>query len=225
VEGRCDEIGVLMASFSRMLTTIEDQATQINMFAGHLDSAYKDLEAAHSRLKEFSVKDEVPELYNRRFFCFRLEEEIRRYRRFGNPLSLVILALDGFKEVNDQLGHIAGDETLKEVVQVMVKHSHADDSIAQHGVNAFAILLPNTPKSGAFCYAERIRQTLAHCTFSHERKITASFGIASLPEDVVASSDELIDAADKSLHEANHGGQDTIMSYEPEAVRGLPCAS
>jgi methyl-accepting chemotaxis protein len=91
VEGRCDEVGVLMASLSRMLSTIEEQASQINMFSAHIDSAYKDLEAAHSRLKEFSVKDEVPELYNRRFFLFRLEEEIGRYRRFGHPLSLVVL--------------------------------------------------------------------------------------------------------------------------------------
>jgi diguanylate cyclase (GGDEF)-like protein len=225
VEGRCDEIGMLMASFSRMLTTIEDQATQINMFAAHLESAYKDLEAAHSRLKEFSVKDEVPELYNRRFFFFRLEEEIRRYRRFGHPLSLVILALDGFKGVNDQLGQTAGDETLKEVVQLMVKHSHADDSIAQRGVNAFAILLANTPKSGALGYAERIRQALADCTFSDERQLIASFGIASLPEDIVASSEELINAADKALYEAKHGSQDTIMRHPPEAVRGSTLGS
>jgi len=72
VEGRCDEIGVLMASFSRMLGTIEDQAAQINTFAAQLDSAYKDLEATHSRLKDLSFKDEVTDLYNRRFFFIRL---------------------------------------------------------------------------------------------------------------------------------------------------------
>ena len=72
VEGRSDEIGVLMASFSRMLTTIEDQATQINTFAAQIDSAYKDLEATNSRLKDLSFKDEVTNLYNRRFFFIRL---------------------------------------------------------------------------------------------------------------------------------------------------------
>ncbi len=71
-EGRSDEIGVLMTSFSRMLTTIEDQATQINTFAAELDSAYKDLEATNSRLKDLSFKDEVTDLYNRRFFFIRL---------------------------------------------------------------------------------------------------------------------------------------------------------
>jgi diguanylate cyclase (GGDEF)-like protein len=206
VEGRCDEIGLLMASLSRMLTTVEDQATQINMFSAHLDLAYKDLEAAHKRLKEFSVKDEVPELYNRRFFLFRLEEEIGRYRRFSHPLSLVVLELDGFREVNASLGHTADGEILKEVVQLMVRHSSADNITAQHGANAFAILLVNTPKSGALCYAERIRQALANCTFNHERKVMANFGIASLPEDSIASPEELISAADKALSEAKRDG-------------------
>jgi GGDEF domain-containing protein len=88
----------------------------------------------------------------------------------------------------------------------MVKHSPGENIIAQHGSNAFAILLVNTLKSGALCYAERMQQALADCPFSHERKIIARFGIASLPEDIIDSPEGLISAADKALSEANRGG-------------------
>jgi diguanylate cyclase (GGDEF)-like protein len=156
-----------------------------------LDSAYKGLEATNSRLKDLSCKDEATDLYNRRFFRIRLEEEISRFHRFGNPLCVVLLDLDDFKAMNDDLSHTAGDDTPREVAQLMLKLSHSDNIRARYGGDEFAILLVETPKSGASCYAERIRQALADCPFSHSRQITASFGIASLPEDSLASSEAL----------------------------------
>ena len=101
---RHDEVGTLMNSFSRMLATIEDQAGEINQFAQRLEGAYKELEFTNARLKEFSFKDDVTGLYNRRFFTIRLEEEASRFRRFNHPVSVVLLDLDGFKRINDELG-------------------------------------------------------------------------------------------------------------------------
>jgi diguanylate cyclase (GGDEF)-like protein len=207
-----------MASFSRMLTTIEDQATQINTFAAQLDSAYKDLEATNSRLKDLSFKDEVTNLYNRRFFFIRLEEEISRFRRYGHPLSVVLVDLDDFKAVNDELGHTAGDDTLREVAQLMVQESRADNIMARYGGDEFAILLVETSKSGASCYAERIRQVLAACPFSHARQITASFGIAGLPEDSLHSPEALIRAADEALYAAKRDGKNSVARYESETT-------
>jgi diguanylate cyclase (GGDEF)-like protein len=163
-----------------------------------------------------SFKDEVTDLYNRRFFFIRLEEEISRFHRFGHPLSVVLLDLDDFKAVNDELGHTAGDDTLREVAQLMVKQSRSDTIMARHGGDEFAILLVETSKSGASCYAERIRQALADCRFSHSRQITDSFGIASLPEDSLASSEALIRAADEALYAAKRDGKNSVASYEPE---------
>jgi diguanylate cyclase (GGDEF)-like protein len=215
VEGRSDEIGLLMASFSRILTTIEDQASQINTFAAQLDSACRDLEATNSRLRDLSFKDEVTDLYNRRFFFIRLEEEISRFHRYGHPLSVVLVDLDGFKAVNDELGHAAGDDTLRAVAQLMAQQSRADNIIVRYGGDEFAILLVETPKSGASYYAERIRQALADCPFSHSRQITASFGIVSLPEDDLASSEALIRAADEALYAAKRDGKNSVAGYEP----------
>src|SRR5437899_105947 len=107
---RKDEVGTLMTSFNRMLETIEQQAAEINSFASRLDAAYRELESTNTRLKETSFKDEVTGLYNRRFFSIRLEEEMQRHRRFNHPVSVVLMDLDGFKAVNDDLGQAVDDD-------------------------------------------------------------------------------------------------------------------
>lgn len=214
LDGRRDEIGLLMGSFSRMLTTIETQSAEINSFAARLDSAYKELEATNSRLKEFSFKDEVTGLYNRRFFSVRLEEEVSRCRRFSHPVSVVLLDLDDYKSINDDLGHAAGDETLREVANLLLKHSRGINVICRYGGDEFAVLLVETSKAGARLYADRIRQVLATHQFPHGRRVTASFGVASLPEDVTPVTDELIRAADEALYAAKRAGKNRVEGYD-----------
>src|SRR5213595_279044 len=176
---RTDEVGALMKSFTSMLTTIEQQAVEINTFATRLDAAYKELEVTNARLKETSFRDDVTGLYNRRFFSLRLEEEISRFRRFNHPVSVVLLDLDGFKNVNDELGHVVGDETLRGVAELLLKHSRGINVVCRYGGDEFAILLVETPKAGAQIYADRIRQVVATFPFSHGKSITASFGVES----------------------------------------------
>ena len=188
VAEKTDQISVLMGSFSRMLGTIETQTGEINQFASRLDAAYRELESTNARLKEVSFKDEVTRLYNRRFFSIRLEEEVSRYRRFKHPVSVVLLDLDGFKAVNDELGHAMGDETLRGVGELLLKHSRGINVCCRYGGDEFAILLVETPKAGAQIYADRIRHVLEHHVFPHGQRISASIGIATLPEDVGARS-------------------------------------
>jgi diguanylate cyclase (GGDEF)-like protein len=214
LEGRRDEIGALMRSFSRMVGTVEAQAQEINAFAARLDAAYTELERNNSRLKEFSFKDEVTGLYNRRFFTIRLEEEVSRHRRFSHPVSVVLLDLDGFKEINDQLGHTAGDETLREIAHLLLKHSRGINVIARYGGDEFAVLLVETSKAGARLYADRIRQVVATYPFSHGNRITASFGVASVPEDVEAATAEIMRSADEALYAAKRGGKNRVAGYD-----------
>ncbi|MEK6666749.1 MAG: GGDEF domain-containing protein [candidate division NC10 bacterium] len=221
-EGRRDEIGLLMSSFSRMLTTIEAQSAEINAFAARLDSAYKELELSNSRLKEFSFKDEVTGLYNRRFFSVRVEEEVSRCRRFNHPVSVVLLDLDDYKVINDELGHGAGDETLREVAQLLLKHSRGINVLCRYGGDEFAVLLVETSKAGARLYADRIRQVLATHPFAHGRRVTASFGVASLPEDVAPATDELIRAADEALYAAKRAGKNRVEGYDAQADPTAP---
>ena len=214
VVAKTDQIGALMGSFSRMLETIEVQAGEINQFATRLDVAYKELESTNARLKEVSFKDEVTRLYNRRFFSIRLEEEVSRYRRFNHPVSVVLLDLDGFKAVNDELGHGVGDETLRGVAELLLKHSRGINVLCRYGGDEFAILLVETPKAGAQIYADRIRHVLASHEFPHGRRVSASFGIACLPEDVGAAAEDLIHAADEALYAAKRGGKNRVSTHD-----------
>jgi len=209
-----EEVASMMDSFSRMLSTIEQQAAEVDQYALRLDSAYKEIEFSNARLKEFSFKDEVTGLYNRRFFSIRLEEEVSRYRRFNHPVSVVLIDLDGFKAVNDDLTHAAGDETLRGVAEILLKHSRGINVICRYGGDEFAVLLVETSKAGARLYADRIRYVLPGYRFTHGRRITASFGIASLPEDVAPSPDELIRAADEALYAAKRAGKNRVSVHE-----------
>ena len=209
-----DEVGNLMDSFSRMLSTIERQAQEIDRYAHRLDNAYKEIETSSAQLKEFSFKDEVTGLYNRRFFSIRLEEEVSRYRRFNHPVAVVLLDLDGFKEINDELGHAAGDETLRGMAEILLKYSRGINVICRYGGDEFAVLLVETSKGGARLYADRIRYVLPGFHFAHGRRVTASFGIASLPEDVTPAPDALIRAADEALYAAKRAGKNRVSVYE-----------
>ena len=214
VKGRTDEVGTLMRSFGRMLQTVEQQAAEINEFASKLDAAYRELESTNMRLKEFSFKDEVTGLYNRRFFSMRLDEELARYRRFNHPASVVLMDLDGFKAVNDDLGHAVGDETLRDVAQVLQKHSRGINVVSRYGGDEFAILLVETSKAGARLYAERMRQVIASFPFSHGKIITASLGVASVPDDEASTAEDLFRAADEALYAAKRAGKNQVAAIE-----------
>src|SRR6266851_6638558 len=229
VAEKTDQIGVLMGSFSKMLGTIEAQTGEISQFALRLDAAYRELESTNTRLKEVSFKDEVTRLYNRRFFSIRLEEEVSRYRRFNHPVSVVLLDLDGFKAVNDELGHGVGDETLRGVAELLLKHSRGINVVCRYGGDEFAILLVETPKAGAQIYADRIRHVLASHEFPHGRRVSASFGIACLPEDVAAAAEDLIRAADEALYAAKRGGKNRVSTHDESegslSMRSAPAAA
>jgi diguanylate cyclase (GGDEF)-like protein len=219
-ERRQDEVGTIMTYFNKMLVTIEQQAAEINTFATRLDAAYKELESTNARLKETSFKDEVTGLYNRRFFSLRLEEELSRYRRFNHPVSVVVLDLDGFKAVNDEFGHTVGDDTLRDVAQILMKHSRGINVVSRYGGDEFAVLLVETSKAGARLYADRIREVVAKYPFSHGKIVTASFGVASLPDDEAGTAEDLFRAADEALYAAKRAGKNQVAATpSPQRVQ------
>jgi diguanylate cyclase (GGDEF)-like protein len=212
--GANEEVGAMMGTFSRILGRIEEQGNEIQDFAQRLEAAYRDLELSNARLKEYSFKDEVTGLYNRRFYSIRLEEEVSRYRRFNHPVSVVLVDLDGFKDINDELGHGTGDDTLRDMSDILLRYSRGINVICRYGGDEFAVLLVETSKAGARLYANRIRQVLSSHRFAHGRSLTASFGIASLPEDVAPAADDLMRAADEALYAAKRAGKNRVSVFE-----------
>jgi diguanylate cyclase (GGDEF)-like protein len=222
-DGGGGPVDTLMDTFARALGAIQQQADELGQYASRLDDAYREIQTSRARLQEFSFKDEVTGLYNRRFFSVRLEEEVSRHRRFNHPVSVVLLDLDAFKAVNDELGHLAGDETLRGMAEILLKHSRGINVICRYGGDEFAVLLVETSKAGARQYADRIREIVPTYRFGHGRPVTASFGIAALPEDAAPDPNELIRAADEALYAAKRAGKNRV-SLHGDARRPRPPA-
>ena len=164
----------------------------------------------NARLEDLSFRDSLTELYNRRYFALRIDEEVKRHTRFGHPLSLVVLNIDRFKQLNADRGPALSDEVLREVARQLVKHSRSFTIIARLDGDDFAALLANTPKAGAVTYSQRIRGLIESHPFAHGT-VTASFGVAGLPADA-ASAEGLIAAAQRALSEAKGLGPNRVTA-------------
>jgi diguanylate cyclase (GGDEF)-like protein len=162
----------------------------------------------NASLDTLAIKDALTEGYNRRYLLARLQEECRRHKRSGEPVSLVFVDLDRFRSVNDGLGLATGDALLRDVARVLLRYSRDFTVVSRCGDDEFGVLLAATPKAGALAYAERVRQVIEQQTFPYGA-VTASIGVASLPEDV-ATAEELLRAAQRATRTAKRLGRNRV---------------
>ncbi|HET6352207.1 MAG TPA: diguanylate cyclase [Coriobacteriia bacterium] len=165
------------------------------------------------KLSEAAVLDPLTGLMNRRAFDRRITEEVARTRRYGSPLSLCMMDLDSFKEVNDRYGHSAGDALLRAVAVLLKAELRAIDVAVRYGGDEFAMILPNTHKTDAWAVAEKIRDALQRLTVTTETDAmissSASIGIASVGE-ATQHANDLLDAADRALYVAKRAGRNRV---------------
>jgi diguanylate cyclase (GGDEF)-like protein len=168
---------------------------------------------ALQRSEALSVTDDLTRLYNSRYLNLVLRREAKRASRSGRPLSLLFLDLDGFKEVNDSHGHLAGSKALVEAAAIIRGCARETDVVARFGGDEFSLVLPDTGRDGAVSVAARIRHRLRTCNFlvsdGLSVHLTASIGVATLP-DVAGSAEELIRAADVAMYRVKAEGKDGI---------------
>ncbi len=174
-------------------------------------------EVSHS-----ATVDALTGLYNHRYFQERLEEETLRVIRFGGECSLLILDLDHFKIYNDLFGHVAGDEVLKRIGQILRDHTRQVDIACRYGGEEFAVVLPQTGSTDTYEAAERLRQAVEAALPQESTRvgtpITISLGVASYPSDGL-SREELILNADRALREAkDRGGNQTCLASDVSEV-------
>jgi len=165
------------------------------------------------RLSEALVIDTLTGLMNRRAFDERLAEEVARARRYGTPLSLLMIDLDGFKAVNDRHGHNGGDALLRAVGVLLRSELRETDIAVRYGGDEFALVLPGTPKTDAWAVAEKVRATLrvlaADAGDGHQVGTTVSIGVASHNSERTTAR-ALVEAADAALYRAKESGRDRV---------------
>jgi len=173
-------------------------------------------------LEHETLTDPLTGVYNRRFMEQRLREEVSKARRYHFKLAVLLLDLDHFKRVNDELGHQAGDQVLIEIGNLVNRELRDSDILARYGGEEFLVIAPNTEPSASISLAERLRKRIESHTFltdfnkdpKLEIQITVSIGAANFGD---SSNDEesLIQVADKNLYRAKHGGRNQVVAGAP----------
>jgi diguanylate cyclase (GGDEF)-like protein len=160
--------------------------------------------------------DSLTGLHLRDYFFRRFEEEYTRAKRYSGAFSILMLDLDGFKEINDRQGHLAGDRYLRALGAAIKGRMRGADLACRYGGDEFCVLLPETDLAGARPIAERLRQALAHLVVDVDDaslRTTVSIGIASYPEHDTGEIKGLLLRADQALYQAKRAGRDRVVPF------------
>lgn len=176
-----------------------------------LERTMTNLEIANRELAKLSVTDPLTKVHNRRYFDETLTREIERSTRTSQPLSLLLVDIDHFKQFNDEYGHLVGDDCLRLVASTLKEVAcRSTDLVARYGGEEFAIVLPDTAESEAYAVAERIRERISTLNFIFKGEripISASLGLVGKVMSAGANAHDLVEAADKALYEAKSRGR------------------
>jgi diguanylate cyclase (GGDEF)-like protein/PAS domain S-box-containing protein len=171
-------------------------------------------------LSRQATTDPITGLANYRAFHERLLSEVERSSRHGRALSVAVLDLDHFKQVNDNHGHQIGDRVLAEVARRLADAVRSGELMARIGGEEFAWMMPEANQDGAFAAAERVRQAIRETPFDTAGALTMSIGVCS--NEHAQTAQELVGFADQALYWSKAGGRNTTFIYTPDARRRLP---
>ncbi len=165
-------------------------------------SLFESMELANIHLERLATTDGLTGIFNHRYFYKRLEEEFSRTKRYRIPLSLIMMDLDSFKEINDTYGHRTGDQILKEFAAVLKSIIRKSDLVARYGGDEFIILLPHTDRKGAEAEASRVIKAITEHPFEamNGTHIITSHGISTYPGSRIQKVDDLVRIADQELY-------------------------
>lgn len=214
-----DKIMATRAELTEALQTlITDQQTvaqkldQTKAALGEIEADSQQLSDELTRIHLLSLTDDLTSLPNRRAFMRRLQDEASRVQRYGNPLSLALIDLDGFKDINDKLGHAAGDEVLRVMAAEILSIFRHHDLVSRYGGEEFAVLLPNTHFEGALRALRKVQKRAQEGTFQHNDTTLPlpTFSAGLTVYNVGESPEYFIQRADHALYRAKHLGRNRI---------------
>jgi diguanylate cyclase (GGDEF)-like protein/PAS domain S-box-containing protein len=204
-------LGALVLNASRRAAFTENDLRLLVSFAATTSAAIKNA-MLHSEVQHLAITDSLTNLYNRRGFFELGRREIERARRFGHPLSAVMLDIDHFKVVNDSYGHAIGDQVLEELANRLSKNVREFDILGRYGGEEFALLLPETDLFTACSVSDRLRLIVMDTPMHTEIgpiPITISLGVVKATSDV-PNLDSLLKRADKALYAAKQNGRNRV---------------
>lgn len=194
-----------------------------------LQITLSELAEKNELLEKQNTLDSLTGVRNRAFFEQKLIAELKRCRRERSTLSLLMLDIDYFKNINDHHGHLVGDAVLKQVASAIASHlKRSCDHLCRYGGEEFAIILPSTGSAGALLLAEQIRQSLEELVITQQEltlKVSASIGCYSSVPELSQTSYDFIQAADIALYQAKQAGRNTVigsaLSQHPEPIQEI----
>jgi diguanylate cyclase (GGDEF)-like protein len=218
---------ILISGVEELIAGQENLATKLRGSSDYLEMIRSDSDRLHDELSKVrlqSLTDESTGLSNRRAFLRRLEEEIGRSQRYGTPLALVIIDLDGFKAVNDTHGHAAGDAVLRCYASNVLSIFRHHDMVARYGGEEFAVLLPNTALEGVQAALRKVqaRSGRATCEYGNAMRPLPTFSAGLTMYVAGEPPNGFIDRADRALYRAKRLGRNRV---EVELAGGYPGAA
>jgi two-component system cell cycle response regulator len=171
------------------------------------------LEVQTELLAKLAAYDELTGAYNRRSMFHHLEAELGRSQRYGRHLSVLMLDVDHFKRVNDEHGHLTGDQVLAWFSQRVMEQLRSMDFVCRYGGEEFCVILPETPAAGALTVANRLRASVERSPFTSgalSLTITTSIGVATWDPAAGRDVPDLLLRADNALMEAKRGGRNQV---------------
>jgi diguanylate cyclase (GGDEF)-like protein len=206
-----EKLGVLVLDSKTPNAFLESDVTPLESVADICAAAIQNAHHFESA-KQLAYLDGLTGIFNRRFFEMRIVEELERAARYKSELSVIMLDIDHFKRLNDEFGHLLGDEVLRQVSSILQQHLRKGDVVCRFGGEEFAVLLPQASNESAMEVAEKLRRAIETFHFPGvPRPVTVSAGTAHFPE-FGETRDEVVSAADSALYLAKQAGRNCVMN-------------
>jgi diguanylate cyclase len=220
IQGRLDAIRTHLQQYRSTEKTrqqhLEAQLDQLNNRVHGMENEGENLRQRLQEKHEQAVHDPLTGLYNRLAYDERIMQEFARWKRYEQPMVLMMIDIDHFKHVNDTYGHKAGDKALMLIADQLRSHLRESDFLARFGGEEFVVLMPETNLDSAIIAADKLRVAVKQCQFHYQNaqvSITISAGLAQLRKD--DSTESLFQRADEAMYRAKQAGRNQCLVEKP----------